>query len=197
VPKDLVVSIALLGEVEKKNLVTRAGAKGGDLICVTGKLGEARAGLESLKRYGRRKRSLIRKHLRPEPRIHEARTLVRDVRVNSMIDISDGLSSELFHLTEESRLGAVIREEDIPISPKCLTPSFRQKRSPLESALTSGEEYELLFTVDKRDSSRMDRVRKKVDFSVIGEMVERRRGVKLIRKSGTTRDLSPSGFVHF
>ena len=76
-PKDLVVSIALLGEVEKKNLVTRAGANRGDLICVTGTLGESQAGLESLKTDGRGKRSLIRKHLRPEPRIEEARALGR------------------------------------------------------------------------------------------------------------------------
>jgi len=197
VPKDLIVSIALMGEVEKRNLVTRAGAKRGDLICVTGRLGEAQAGLESLKRDGRRRRSLIRKHLKPEPRINEARALVRGLKVNSMIDISDGLSSELFHLTQESRLGALVREEDIPISPKCLRPALRRKRSPLEWALTSGEEYELLFTVDKSDRSRIDRVKKKVDFSVIGEMVERRRGVRLIGKSGIKRDLSQTGFVHF
>jgi thiamine-monophosphate kinase len=197
VPKDLIVSVALLGEVKRKNLVTRAGAKRGDLICVTGKLGEAQAGLESLKKHGRRKRSLIRKHLKPEPRIDEARALVRSLKINSMIDISDGLSSELLHLTEESRLGAAIREKDIPISSKCLGLASRQKRSPLEWALTSGEEYELLFTVDKRDRYRIDRVKKKVDFCVIGEMVERRRGIKLIGKSGMSRDLSQTGFVHF
>ncbi|UCB52387.1 MAG: thiamine-phosphate kinase [Candidatus Zixiibacteriota bacterium] len=197
VPKDLIVSIALLGEVEKENLVTRGGAKKGDLICVTGRLGEARAGLESLKKHGRRKRSLVRRHLKPEPRIDEARTLVRSLKINSMIDISDGLSSELFHLTEESGLGAVVREKDIPISPKCLRPASQQKRSPLGWALTSGEEYELLFTVDRKDQSRIDRVRKKVDFSVIGEMVEKRQGVRLTQKSGKSRDLSRTGFVHF
>ena len=197
VPKDLIVSIALLGEVEKRNLVTRAGAKRGDLVCVTGTLGESLAGLESLKREGRRKRSLIRKHLKPEPRIDQARVLVRSLKVNSMIDISDGLSSELFHLTEESRLGALVREENIPISSKCLRPVSRQKSSPLELALTSGEEYELLFTVDRSNRSKIDRVRRKVDFSVIGEMVERRRGVELIGKSGISRALSRTGFVHF
>jgi thiamine-monophosphate kinase len=197
VPRDLVVSIALLGEVERRNLVTRGGAKRGDLICVTGTLGESQAGLESLKKHGRRRHSLIRKHLRPEPRISEARALVRSLKVNSMIDISDGLSSELFHLTEESRLGAVIHEKDIPISPGCLRLASRQKRSPLQWALTSGEEYELLFTVDKKDRSRIDRVKRRVDFCVIGEMVERRQGIKLIGKSGMSRDLSPTGFVHF
>jgi thiamine-monophosphate kinase len=197
VPKDLFVSIALLGEVEKKYLVTRSQAKRGDLICVTGRLGEAQAGLEFLKKYGRKKPSLARKHLKPEPRINEARALVRSLKINSMIDISDGLSSELFHLAEESRLGAVVREKDIPISSKCLKPASLLKKSPVEWALTSGEEYELLFTVDRKDHSRIDRVKKKVDFSVIGEMVEKRLGVKLIRKSGESGNLSETGFVHF
>lgn len=197
VPRDLFISIALLGEVEKRYLVTRSGAKRGDLICVTGRLGEAQAGLEFLKKYGRKKPSLVRKHLKPEPRINQARALVRSLKINSMIDISDGFSSELVHLAEESRLGAVVREKDIPVSPKCLKPASLLKRSPLEWALTSGEEYELLFTVDRKDGSRIDRVRKKVDFSVIGETVEKRLGVKLIRKSGRPRNLKKMGFVHF
>ena len=197
VPRDLFISIALLGEVEKRYLVTRGGAKRGDSICVTGRLGEAQAGLEFLKKYGRKKPSRARKHLTPEPRINEARALVRNLKISSMIDISDGLSSELFHLAEESRLGAVVREKDIPISSKCLKPTSQQKRSSLQWALTSGEEYELLFTVDRKDHSRIDRVRKKVDFSVIGEMVEKRLGTRLIRKSGRSKNLNKTGFVHF
>lgn len=197
VPRDLFISVSLLGEVESENMVTRSGAKKGDLVCVTGRLGEAQAGLEFLKKYGRKKNSLARKHLRPEPRIKEARTLVRSLKINSMIDISDGLSSELFHLAEESRLGAVVREKDLPISSRCLKATWLLKKSPLQWALASGEEYELLFTVDRSDRSRIDRVKSKVDFSVIGEMVEKRRGVKLIRRSGRASNLRKKGFVHF
>jgi thiamine-monophosphate kinase len=160
-------------------------------------LGGSQAGLEFLKKYGRKKRSMARKHLKPEPRVKEARALVRNLKVNSMIDISDGLSSDLFHLTEESSVGAVIHEESLPVSPRCLKPATLLRKSPLEWALTSGEEYELLFTVDRKDRSRIDRVKRKADFSVIGEMVEERPGVRLIRKSGRSNNLKKMGFVHF
>lgn len=197
VPKDLFISIALLGEVEKKFLVTRSGAKKGDLICVTGKLGEAQAGLEYLKKYGRQKFSLARKHLQPNPRINEARILVKNLKINSMIDISDGLSSELFHLVDESRLGALIYEQNIPISPKCLKLASFLNKTPLAWALSSGEEYELLFTFGKKDQAKIGRIKSKVSVSVIGEMVDKRDGVKLIHKSGRMKDLRKVGFVHF
>ena len=197
VPKDLFISIALLGEVEKKFLVTRSGAKKGDLICVTGKLGEAQAGLEYLKRYGRQKFSLARKHLQPNPRINEARILVKNLKINSMIDISDGLSSELFHLADESRLGALIYEQNIPISPKCLKLASFLNKTPLAWALSSGEEYELLFTFGKKDQAKIERIKSKVSVSVIGEMVDKRDGLKLIQKSGRMKDLRKVGFVHF
>jgi thiamine-monophosphate kinase len=197
VPKHLFVSIALIGEVEKKRLVLRSGAKKRDLICVTGKLGEAQAGLEFLKKYGRQKRVLARKHLQPRPRIRESRILLRSLKINSMIDISDGLSSELFHLAEESRLGAVIYEENIPMSSKCFKLASLLGKSPSTWALSSGEEYELLFTVDKKDQTKIEIIKKKLDISVIGEMVDKRRGVKLTSKSGGSKDLDKRGFVHF
>jgi thiamine-monophosphate kinase len=197
VPKDLFITIALLGEVEKKFLCTRSGAKKGDLICVTGKLGEAQAGLEYLKKYGRQKSSLVRKHLQPNPRINEARILVKNLKINSMIDISDGLSSELFHLTDENRLGALIYEQNIPISPKCLKLASFLSKTPSAWALSSGEEYELLFTIGKKDQAKIDRIKSKVNVSVIGEMVDKRDGVKLIQKSGRIKDLKKMGFVHF
>ncbi|MCK4404256.1 MAG: thiamine-phosphate kinase [candidate division Zixibacteria bacterium] len=197
VPKDLFISIALLGEVEKKFLVTRNGAKKGDLICVTGNLGEAQAGLEFLKKHGRQKLSLVKKHMQPFPRINEARILVRNLKINSMIDISDGLSSELFHLTDESHLGALIYEQNIPISSKCLKLAPLLNKTPLSWALSSGEEYELLLTFGKKDLSKIEKVKSKVNISVIGEMVDKRDGVKLIHKSGRMKDLRKVGFVHF
>ena len=197
VPRDIFISIALLGEVEKGCLVTRSGAKSGDLICVTGKLGEAQAGLEYLRRHGRRNLSLVRKHLKPEPRIDQARILVKSLKINSMIDISDGLSSELHHLTGESSLGAVICEKSLPISSKCVKLASLLGKAPLDWALSSGEEYELLFTVDGRDQARLDRVKSGVELSVIGEMVDGKRGLRLVRKSGRSTNLRRSGFSHF
>lgn len=197
VPKQLFVSITLLGEVDKKYLLTRGGAKKGDLICVTGKLGEAQAGLEFLKKRGRQRLSFVRKHLKPQPRINEARILAKNLKITSMIDISDGLSSELFHLTDESHLGALVYEQSLPISPKCLKLAFILKSSPLELVLSSGEEYELLFTVARKDRSKLEKIKSKLNFSVIGKMVEKKKGVKLITRSGRKTDIKKIGFVHF
>ncbi len=197
VPQDLFITIALLGEVEKGRFTTRNGAKKGDLICVTGNLGESQAGLEYLKKHGRSRLPLVQKHLTPYPRIHEARTLVRGLKINSMIDISDGLSSELFHIAEESHLGAVIDEAKLPVSPKCVKLASLLNLSPLSLALSSGEEYELLFTINKKEITKLNRMKKKLRISVIGEMVDRREGVKLVRRSGRVGILKKTGFVHF
>jgi thiamine-monophosphate kinase len=197
VPKDLFISIALLGEVEKKALVTRSGARKGDFICVTGALGEALAGYRYLRKYGRERLSLVRKHLKPVPRIDQARKLVGKLRVNSMIDISDGLSSELFHLAEESGLGVLIRERDVPVSSKCTRLASLFGANPLEWALSSGEEYELLFTVDKKDKGKLDRIKSNLGVSLIGRMVDRKQGLKMVRESGAIHPLKKSGFVHF
>jgi len=196
-PKGILVSIALLGEIEKKFLVKRSGAKKDDLICLTGDLGEAQAGLELLRKSPRKKSSFIRKHLNPLPRIDEARTLVKNLKINSMIDISDGLSSELFHLTEESNLGAIIYEERIPISSKCKKAGDLLKKPPLLWALSSGEEYELLFTINKRELPNLEKVKKRIKVSLIGEMVKRKEGMVLQEKSGKKRKLRKTGFRHF
>ncbi|KPL05512.1 MAG: hypothetical protein AMJ73_00515 [candidate division Zixibacteria bacterium SM1_73] len=196
-PKGILVSIALLGEVEKSFLVKRSGAKKDDVICVTGDLGEGQAGLELLRKSPRKKSSFVRKHLNPLPRIDEARTLVKNLKINSMIDISDGLSSELFHLTQESNLGAKIYEERIPISSKCKKAGDLLKKSPLLWALSSGEEYELLFTINKRELHKLEKVKKRIKVSLIGEMVKRKEGVVLQEKSGKKRELKKTGFEHF
>ncbi len=197
VPKNLFISIALLGEVERKALVTRGGAGKDDLVCVTGQLGEALAGYRHLSKYGRKKLSLVRKHLKPVPRINQARELVRKLRVNSMIDISDGLSSELFHLAEESGLGVLISERDVPVSPKCTRLASLLGANPLNWALSSGEEYELLFTVDRKDKGKLDRIKSNLGVSVIGRMVDQKQGLKIVRESGAVLPLKKSGFVHF
>jgi thiamine-monophosphate kinase len=197
VKKDLFISIALLGEVEKKFLVTRSGAQRGDLIGITGKLGEALAGLEFLKRFGRGDPLLIKKHLKPEPKIDQARILIGKLKVNSMIDISDGLSSELYHLAEESKVGAVLYEQNIPISTRCKKTALLLNGNPLGWALSSGEEYELLFSVDKKDKSKLERIKAKLDISIVGEVTDKRQGVRIVRKSGAVQELKRSGFAHF
>lgn len=196
-PQGIFISIALLGEVEKKFLVKRTGAKKGDLICVTGDLGEAQAGLEFLKKNLPKKSPLVKKHLNPFPRIDEARALVKNLKISSMIDISDGLSSELFHLTEENNLGAIIHEDKIPISRGCISLANSLRKSPLKWALSSGEEYELLFTINKKELPSLEKVKRKIRISVIGEMLDRKEGVMLQKRSGKKRKLTKSGFKHF
>jgi thiamine-monophosphate kinase len=196
-PRGIFISIALSGEVEKEFLVKRSGARKGDLLCVTGDLGEAQAGLEFLKKNPKKKSPIIRKHLNPFPRINEARALVKNLKISSMIDISDGLSSELFHLTEENNLGAIIYEEKIPISPNCIKAGNLLKRSPLLWALSSGEEYELLFTFSRKELPHLEKVKRKFKVSVIGMILDKKEGIYLMEKSGKRKKLRKSGFMHF
>jgi thiamine-monophosphate kinase len=196
-PRNLFVTIALLGEVEAGLFVKRTGAQKGDLICVTGNLGESLAGLGYLKKYGRGNLLLVRKHLQPYPRIPQARILVRSLKMTSMIDISDGLSSELFHLTGENHLGAVVYEDRIPLSLTCKKLASLLNLSPLSLALSSGEEYELLFTINKRELKRVNSIKRKVNLSIIGEVMDQSQGMRLVQSSGRTRDMKRTGFVHF
>jgi thiamine-monophosphate kinase len=196
-PRNLFVSIVLLGEVEPGLFVKRTGAQKGDLICVSGNLGESQAGLEYLKKYGRDNLLLVRKHLQPYPRIPQARILIRNLKINSMIDISDGLSSELFHLTRENNLGAVVYEDKLPVSLSCKKLASILNLPPVSLALSSGEEYELLFTIGKKELNKMDSIKRKVNLSIIGEVVDQSKSIRLVQSSGKTRNLKKTGFVHF
>jgi len=167
----LVFNASLLGIVEKKNLVLRSGAKIDDIIFVTGALGG----------------SIFGKHLRFTPRIKEARFLVKNFRVNSMIDISDGLAQDLGHILEQSKVGARIYEDLIPLS--------KQARN-LADALYMGEDFELLFTVSRNEGKKI--LSKKLNnFKPIGEIVSRKRGLRLIDKSNREKIITPKGFQHF
>jgi len=128
------ISVAMLSRRGANEPVKRSGAKVGDVICVTGALGGAR--------YG--------KHLEFEPRIKEALKIAQTVTVNSMIDISDGLSSDLNRICRQSRVGAIVDAEQIPISDEA-----KESQNPLSSALNDGEDFELLFTLSERDCQRL------------------------------------------
>lgn len=199
-PKEIVISIFALGEVEKKKITKRSGARVGDLICVTGELGEAQAGLELLlkKREGKSLQfspALTRKHLLPLPRLAESDFLVHNAKLNSMIDISDGLASDLHQVCKESKVGAVIYERKIPLGSKAIRAAKLLKKNPLEFALSGGEEYELLFTLSKAQArGLLSKARFKL--TVIGEIVPRRKGVSLER-AGQKSKLLPRGYNHF
>ncbi len=169
--KQLTIDVSMLGIVEKKNLVLRSGARIGDVIFVTGALGG----------------SILGKHLKFIPRLKEARFLVKNVKVNSMIDISDGLAQDLGHILEESSAGATIYEDLIPVS--------KDARN-LNDALYSGEDFELLFTVSRREAKKIYR-KKLFLFKPIGEIVGKKYGLRLVDKGGKEKVIKPKGFRHF
>jgi thiamine-monophosphate kinase len=174
--KALVMDVAVLGFVEPSKLALRSGAKPGDIICVSGSLG----GSYKSKR-----------HLTFTPRLKEARCLVSNFRINSMIDISDGLSTDLNHIARESGAGACIYEELIPVS---------KDAKGISAALNEGEDFELLFTMPLREARRFagkELCANSVKITQIGEILDRRAGVKMIGRDGKVRDLRPKGFSHF
>jgi thiamine-monophosphate kinase len=167
----LVIDVSILGTVRRKHLVLRSGAKKGDIICVTGSLGGSIAG----------------KHLKFTPRLKEAYFLVKNFKINSMIDISDGLAADLGHILAASKVGACIYETLIPVS---------QQARDLNEALYSGEDFELLFTLARKDAWRLLRKNKNM-FKPIGEITDKRFGLILIDKHSREHKITPRGFRHF
>ncbi len=192
------LSLVLWGEVESGKWIPRGGARKGDRICVTGRLGSARVGLEVLS-AGKKDssyRKAVSKFLRPEPRLREARTLMDTLHITSMIDISDGLVSELGHISRESGLGCTIREEDLPVAGEARRWAGEKGTALTPFVLTSGEEYELLFTVDALSfKAWTGKHRRDVIVTEIGCM-EEEPGVRMETK-GRTVPLKHGGWDHF
>lgn len=200
-PKGLLISITVLGEVEKKFLTLRSKAQTGDLICVTGELGEVQAGLELLQKAQKNKslkfpKNLVQKHLTPQPKIWQAREIVKKLKPTSMIDISDGLTSEVGHIAQESKLGAVIYETEIPASPKAKQIGKILNKNASNWALYGGEEYELLFTIPRERVKKLIELSQKIKLTLVGEM-KKERGVFLVKPDGKEEKVKKRGFRHF
>lgn len=174
----LVVSVTLLGEVSDRGAVTRAGARPGDWLLVTGPLGG----------------SILGKHLDFTPRVHEALELHRHAALHAMIDISDGLAADVGHLCEESRCGVVLRAAEIPISHAAR--NTLDDKSPLAHALGDGEDFELAFAVAAVDGAKLLREQPiaGVHLSGVGEFVAEL-GMWL-DEEGKRRPLEPLGYQH-
>jgi thiamine-monophosphate kinase len=174
-PGALVVSITMLGEVEKKYLLLRSGAKVGDLICVTGEFGgPAAEGFES-------------RESKVESRIREARMIAKKQIATSMIDSSDGLVRSVIEICRASKVGAKIWEDRVPVA----------RGAVLDQALYGGEEYELVFTMRK---SKVESRKSKVGnakMHIIGEIVMAKCGVKLMDARGKLKALKSGGYEHF
>lgn len=202
-----VVNVALVGEVEAGKALRRSGAKAGDALFVTGTLGDSAAGLRCLRhplaKEDKEKHSeahLIKRHLTPVPRFNVGRALSAKKLASAAIDISDGLSSEIHHLCEESGLGVEIHEEALPISPFLAHYCGGNGLNPLDFALNGGEDYELLFTVPlARISEVVQKLPAETGVAVksIGRMVPKTKGITLINKKGGRAPLPAKGFDHF
>jgi thiamine-monophosphate kinase len=184
-PSGVLADIVVVGSVPKGRAVLRSGARGGDLIYVTGTLGLATAALEKLRQGETLRPTQYRKHFYPEPRIAVGEFLRQHKLATAMIDISDGLSTDLGHICEESGVGATVEAERLPIA---------AKDYGLKLALHGGDEYELLFTA--RPSRRIPQQIAGVPITAIGE-ITRGRKMKLASPDGKTEVLAPQGWEHF
>ena len=169
----VVVDVAILGTVSPGRLALRSGAKAGDVLFVTGRLGGSLAG-------GR--------HATFLPRLQEAQTLVRRLRIHAMMDLSDGLASDLWQMSRASRVRLRVEATRIPVSAAGRT---------VTHALMDGEDFELLFAVGPREAGRVPRRIGTCPVTRIGRVTGRGIGVELVEPSGRIRLLTPTGFRHF
>lgn len=225
--RGLFLNLVVAGEIEPARLIRRAGARIGDQIFVTGTLGDSRAGLEILKSQASRHTShvtrqkkragkrvtwdlqratqdvecatLVNRHLYPVPRLREGQFIASRGFATAMMDLSDGLASDLRRLCESSRVGAVIDLASLPVSSSLSRYAKMRGREPSEYALPGGEDFELLFTVSSTRSKRLIQLQQRGQMKVtqIGQIRPRREGIMLITKEGRMRALKEEGYEHF
>ncbi len=199
---ELFVSITLLGAVGRDRVVTRSGAVVGDAVLVTGKLGASEAGLQVLSRRIPPKGvrvDAIRRHLRPVPRIAEAQAFLDVATPHAMIDISDGLASELWHIATESGVGIRLDEGAIPIDPAAEELAGTLATTPEALALGSGEEFELIVCIPQSETARTIEHVKAVtgtEVVAVGEVVAAEDGCTLVQKDGAVVELPRAGYEH-
>jgi thiamine-monophosphate kinase len=197
----ITIDSIVLGECHQGSAVRRQGARVGDSIFVTGDLGKSALGLELLRRPDPAidmDSSAVRAHLRPEPRVDFGREVGKRRLAHSMIDVSDGLAQDLGHICQESRVSAVLKAEAIPRSDG-LERVAEGESAILEMALTSGEEYELLFTAPNSAWAELSTIVESlgVRLTRIGEVVSMRDSPIMLERRGRIESLSPRGYDHF
>lgn len=204
----LSISVTAIGVNDANRIVKRSGAKDKDLICVSGDLGAAYLGLQVLEREKAVFKAapeaqpdlegfdyLLERQLKPEPRIDIVKQLAElDVVPTSMIDISDGLASELKHICKASNVGCRIYEHKIPIDPLTISTAEEFNSDPTISALNGGEDYELLFTIDAKD---LEKVQKIKDISPVGYITDVSEGQYMQVQSGNLIELKAQGWNAF
>lgn len=204
----LVLSITAIGEAKKEKVAYRSGAREKDLICVSGDLGAAYLGLLLLEREKQvflehpsaqpdleGNDYILERQLKPEPRTDVIR-LLEDLGVQptSMIDISDGLASEILHLCNQSETGCQLYEEKLPIDPAALEKAREFNLDPTTCMLNGGEDYELLFTIPLSD---FEKIKNNMDITVIGHITDKANGIHLVTRDGGQHPIAAQGWNAF
>lgn len=204
----LVISVTSIGHADEGSIVYRSGAKEGDLLCISGDLGGAYVGLQLLEREKtifienpniqpdlEGKDYIVERQLKPEARKDIVQLLdALHVKPHAMIDISDGLASEILHICKASNVGCKLYEDKIPIDPMTYETAREFGLDPTVCALSGGEDYELLFTVPQSD---YDKIKGQLDISVIGYITEEAAGCEMISKSGHVHEIKAQGWNAF
>jgi thiamine-monophosphate kinase len=206
--KGFIISVTAIGEVAPEKFVKRSTAQKGDLLCVSGDLGAAYLGLLFLEREKKiftespgvqpdleGESYVIGRMLKPEARKDIIEFFAKQELVpGSMIDISDGLSSEILHICKQSNLGCVLYEEKIPVHEEMKKAAYKFEIDPTACALSGGEDYELLFTIAQTD---YDKLVLNEQISVVGYMTEAEQGAHIITKGGSKIAITAQGWNHF
>lgn len=205
--KGLIISVTAIGEVAPDKYVKRSTAKKGDLLCVSGSLGAAYVGLLFLEREKKiylespgvqpdleGESYVVGRLLKPEARKDIVEFFEKQQLLpTSMIDISDGLSSEILHLCKQSELGCVIYEDKLPIAEEMKSAAYKFKIDPTACALSGGEDYELLFTISQND---YEKITFNEHISIIGYMTDKQDGANIITKGGGKHPITAQGWNH-
>ncbi|HEY1115712.1 MAG TPA: thiamine-phosphate kinase [Chitinophagaceae bacterium] len=206
--KGFIISVTAIGEVTPDKYIRRNGAQKGDLLCVSGDLGAAFLGLTLLEREKQiflenpqiqpdleGEKYVVGRILKPEARKDIIGFLTdNDITPTSMIDISDGLSSEILHICKQSNKGCVLYEEKIPISEETRLAAYKFQLDPTACALSGGEDYELLFTIRQED---YDKLTTNEEISVVGYITDEEEGRHIITKGGNRYPITAQGWNAF
>ena len=204
--KGFVISVTAIGEVALDKFVKRSGAKKADLICVSGELGGSFLGLTIMEREKKifaetgsqpdleDQAYIVGRLLKPEARKDIVEFFAeQNVMPSSMMDISDGLSSELLHICRQSECGCVIYEDKIPVNEEAKQFAYKLQLDPTACALSGGEDYELLFTVSQDD---YEKIKANSDISIIGYITEASEGKNILTRNGNKHELVAQGWNH-
>lgn len=209
---NMTICVAMTGEAPEGKIIGRRGAVPGDYICVSGHLGASLAGLRVLQREKARYLSAgggresfqphlepysaaLGRHLMPVPRLDLVPVLTDRVRVNSMIDISDGLASEVHHLCEQSGTGAAVYEHNLPVDAVTQMVAGEFGESAADYALFGGEEFELLFTLSDGEYEKLELLTS--DVTIVGRIQEKEKGIVCVKEQGESVPLPRMGWDHF